>query len=506
MRILNKLGGTSALALMLAAQTASADVTAKEVWENWRDYMVSMGYEVAASTDMSGDVLTVSGIDMSMDFEPDDGTVSMNMDSITFSENGDGTVSIQVPEVMPIKISFATENEPNVNLQIDYRHDDLVITASGVPDDMSYDMTADQLSMKLESLDVEGEDVSADDVNFMLTMANVAGVSTMKTAESRTIGQDFTADSLTYDIDFTDPVEGGRGMFKGAVSGIKFTGTGDLPLEVDTSDVTAMLAAGFSIDGGFEYQSGSGEFKAEGPDGNVEGSSSSEGGTAKVRMNQSELIYDVAAQNSVVNISGDEIPFGIGFNMDEALFKLAMPISKSDEEQDFGFALTLGNFAMDETLWNLFDPSAALPRDPATISLDLEGKAKVLVDFLDPEQAALLDQSGAVPGELNALTLKNLLVSAAGATLTGMGDFVFDNTQDFNGMPKPTGAVDLKLVGGNGLIDKLVMMGMLPDEQAMGARMMMGLFAVPGDAPDTLNSKIEINDEGHVLANGQRIQ
>ena len=90
--------------------------------------------------------------------------------------------------------------------------------------------------------------------------------------------------------------------------------------------------------------------------------------------------------------------------------------------------------------------------------------------------------------------------------MTGMGDFVFDNTQEFNGMPKPTGAVDLKLVGGNGLLDKLVLMGLLPEEQAMGARMMMGLFTVPVDAEDTLTSKIEINDEGHVLANGQRIQ
>jgi hypothetical protein len=55
-------------------------------------------------------------------------------------------------------------------------------------------------------------------------------------------------------------------------------------------------------------------------------------------------------------------------------------------------------------------------------------------------------------------------------------------------------------------LDKLVLMGLLPEEQAMGARMMMGLFAVPGGAEDTLTSKIEINDEGHVLANGQRIQ
>ena len=106
------------------------------------------------------------------------------------------------------------------------------------------------------------------------------------------------------------------------------------------------------------------------------------------------------------------------------------------------------------------------------------------------------------------MTLKTLLVDAAGAKLSGTGDFTFDNTDlaTFGGVPRPTGAVDLQLAGANGLLDKLVAMGLLPQEQAMGARMMMGLFAVPGEAEDTLSSKIEINDQGHVLANGQRIQ
>lgn len=506
MRILNRLGATSALALILAAQTASADVTAKEVWENWSDYFEGMGYDLTASTDFSGNVLTVSKVDMSMKLAADEGAVSMKMDRLTFTENGDGTVLIQIPEVMPISISITPKDDATVNMQIDYKHSGLVMTASGVPDDMTYDMTADQLSMALASLDVEGEDVSADDIKFNISMANIAGFSKMKTGDMRAVSQDFTADTLSYDMDFTDPIEGGRGLFNGTITGVRMAATGNLPLEVDASDVAAMLAAGFSVDGGFEYESGSGEFKAEGPDGNIEGTSSSEGGTAKVTMDQSKLTYDVAARNASVNVAGDDIPFGIGFKMDESLFKLAMPISKSDEEQDFGLAMTFGNFTMDDTLWNLFDPSSTLPRDPATVSFDLEGKAKVLIDFLDPNQATLLEQSGAVPGELNALTLKNLLVSVAGATLTGVGDFIFDNTQEFNGMPKPTGAVDLKLVGGNGLLDKLVMMGMLPEEEAMGARMMMGLFAVPGEAADTLNSKIEINDEGHVLANGQRIQ
>ena len=104
--------------------------------------------------------------------------------------------------------------------------------------------------------------------------------------------------------------------------------------------------------------------------------------------------------------------------------------------------------------------------------------------------------------------MNTLVVDAAGARLEGQGDVTFDNTDQttFPGMPKPVGAVDLSLVGGNGLLDKLVGMGMLPEEQAMGARMMMGLFAVPGTEPDTLSSKIEFTEDGQVLANGQRIK
>jgi hypothetical protein len=140
------------------------------------------------------------------------------------------------------------------------------------------------------------------------------------------------------------------------------------------------------------------------------------------------------------------------------------------------------------------------------VVLDLSGKAKVLVDFLDPDAAAAMATTA--PGELQALTVDKVLVNAAGAKLEGSGDFTFDNTDTttFPGMPKPVGAVDVTLAGGNGLLDKLVAMGLLPDEQAMGARMMMGLFAVPGDAPDTLKSKVEFTQDGQVLANGQRIK
>ncbi|MEM1234851.1 MAG: DUF2125 domain-containing protein, partial [Pseudomonadota bacterium] len=76
----------------------------------------------------------------------------------------------------------------------------------------------------------------------------------------------------------------------------------------------------------------------------------------------------------------------------------------------------------------------------------------------------------------------------------------------FGGFPAPDGAVDLRLVGGNGLIDALIQMGLLPPDQAMGARMMLGLFMTPSDGPDTLTSRIEVRPDGQVLANGQRIR
>jgi hypothetical protein len=62
------------------------------------------------------------------------------------------------------------------------------------------------------------------------------------------------------------------------------------------------------------------------------------------------------------------------------------------------------------------------------------------------------------------------------------------------------------LRGGNALLDTLVSMGLVPEQEAAGARMMMGLFAVAGAEPDTLNSTIEVQGNGQIFANGQRIQ
>ena len=129
-----------------------------------------------------------------------------------------------------------------------------------------------------------------------------------------------------------------------------------------------------------------------------------------------------------------------------------------------------------------------------------------LVDIMDIKSEAA--QSAEVKGELHAITLNKLQVTGGGADLNGTGDFTFNNDDltSFKGMPAPTGTMNLKLTGGNTLIDTLIELGVLPTDDAMGIRMALGLITVAGDGEDTLISDIEITDDGHILANGQRLK
>ena len=57
----------------------------------------------------------------------------------------------------------------------------------------------------------------------------------------------------------------------------------------------------------------------------------------------------------------------------------------------------------------------------------------------------------------------------------------------------------------NELIDGLIATGLLAEEDAMGARMMIAMFANPGAGEDEVTSVLEFKDKGF-FANGQQLQ
>ena len=234
------------------------------------------------------------------------------------------------------------------------------------------------------------------------------------------------------------------------------------------------------------------------PEGNFLGKSSSGQTNGRFAFDRSGFSYSGDSRNTIAEIAGPIPDFplaSLSYTIDAGEFDMAFPLMTSEEAQPFRLGFAMDGVRISEDLWSLFDPKRALPRDPLNMALDIEGTTIVA---LDP-----FDDGDVVPFRQTRATLNNLLLSVAGAALTGNGSVIDTSTGD---IPSGIGELNLMLTGGNTLLDALVAMGLLPDEQAMGARMILGMFARPGDGPDTLVSKIEVKEDGTILANGQRIK
>ena len=499
--------GTGAAAvLIITAQGAFADVTAQDVWSDWKAYMTGTGYTVTGTESQSGNVLTVSDISMTMPLPDQDGTGGLTMPEIQFIENGDGTVNVMLPKDFPM--TFAGEGDgEKFSAEILYSHDGSPMVVSGDTSAMTYDYATSQATITLGKLIGDGEEMPEGALKASVMINDFAANTVMQIADQRSYTQTSSMAEVTYDLAFQDPDSDDAGTVTGSLKNVTGTAVSSIPSGLDSPEMPALIKAGLSVDANVAYTGGNSAISVTGSD-SFDMQSTSAGGSFGVTMSKDGLSYDVGQKDISVNVSGSEIPFPLALSMAETGFKLLMPVSQSDEEQDFGLGITLRDFAVPEMLWGMVDPTGTLPHDPATIVLDLAGKGKLLFDMFDPESMKAMERGAQKPGEFNAVTIKQLLVTAAGAKLTGTGDFTFNNEDlvTFDGMPAPDGSANIELVGANGLIDNLITMGLLSDSDAMGARMMMGMFGVPGEGEDTLTSEIKVSEDGQIHANGQRIK
>ena len=490
------------LALLLSTTAVTAEVTAEQVWDNWKEWMTAYQGEVTVGSEArDGDTLNIETVAMLMEIP--DGQVSAIIDSLSFTDNGDGSVSVTMAPEYTIKMNADPVDAEAVDMTMRLVQNGMTMLVTGAPDEMTYAMTADSYGVVVDEVLAEG---IKQPLTLEVMMNDITGSYETVQRDVMEVSYLMNAASADINMNFTDLETEGRATFQSKIDAVTMSGKSALP-EGDFSDNPAMMmSAGLLGNGGYTFGKSASNFSFADNGQTMSGNGSSEGGELAVSMDEDGIGYKGLTRGLDMNVQTGDLPFPLSFAMAEYGFDFLMPMSKSEEPQDFGLAVNLSEFTMADALWNMFDPSTVLPREPATVSFDMDGKANWFFDLMDPEQAAALE-SAETPGEIHTLDLNNLLVELAGAKLTGDGAFEFDNTDTvtFDGMPRPEGAVNLKLEGGNGLIDKLSSLGFLPEEQAMGARMMLGLFTTP-TGEDELTSKIEVNPEGHVLANGQRLR
>lgn len=506
-------GGTAAL--LVLAGTAQADVTASEVWANMSGFYGLAGYTVTTGgIEDTGSAVRLTDVKIAFP-NPSAGLqagleidVFASLPSMALQDVGDGTVAVSVPDSYALLMEITPAGEETGTLGMTISQPGAQIVASGAPDQVSYAASLPEVVARVDRIEVPGEGQITDAVDASLRLADVAATYTLSSG-SAALAMEMSASSAALAMDVQEP--GGPGALAAAFEykDLTWVAASTLAQGATPGDLTQMLRAGFTSDtalahGGASY---SFQFSDRGDSMDVAGSAAS--GAATVTMSAAAgMSYLISNAGMALRVAGSQIPLPeVTLAAEKTAFGLTMPVLAGETPQDLGLQLRLEGLSVSDMIWGMIDPGAQLPRDPATLIVDLSGKANWFLDVMDPMAMAAFQ--GGLPGALHQLTANDITLAIAGAELTAQGAFDIDmeNMTTFPGAPAPTGTLDLKLTGANALMDTLVAMGLLPQDQAMGARMMLGLFAQPGEGPDSLVSKIEVDGAtGAVSANGQRLQ
>lgn len=501
---------TALLVGLMAPQTALADITADDVWQNYRDYVSVFGSDFTTTPVRDGGTLTVHDLAMQFELPMNAGKITVTSTGFSLTEQADGTVLMTYPN--PIFYSLAADlgEQGGFSGKLAISHEGLLSTASGTPGDITYAFAADHMTMtlrdvqsdKFDDFEITASGELADfSTNTRITVAThvtvdstVGGgaISYVSQFKDRTgVVMDATggADSMSQATVIKLPRSGMDIMNMAAAFRDGLTGTG-------TSHLTGYFTSQTTTQSGKEIQAQTTRTRDQ---------------TTQFKVDQAGLQMSGAAHESEMTFrSPNDIPFPVEFQMQAVSGAMTLPWASSLELQDMAISLSLDGLTMAEDLWALFDSDQALPRDPATIVLDMSAEIKNFVNWLDFRAVQALENSKDTPVELHGVTLNTLTVDMAGARLTGNGAASFDNSdlETYGGFPKPTGALDLALQGGNGLLDTLVSAGLIAEADATGARMMLGMVAAPDPqaGEDAMKSRLEITEQGHILANGQRLR
>lgn len=493
-----------ALACVAMSGLARADVTAEQVWENWRGLSGDMGQTVVTSAETrSGDRLIVSGAVFTLT-DPQ-AVITSRIDEIVFRERGDGTVEVTMSPAVALSAVRSGTPDKDMNLDITLRQEGLTIIVTDEAEGLRHDIVANRLTTSLDRIEAEDDDTV---MSGTAVIEDLTGTYLVGGGATDLVRSALDVARVTIDMEAESARDNAALKLNAVLNDMQFSGEmREITAMIDAAEARKGLPEGFGLQGRYLIGSSSLKMDFTGPDGPVLTSIDSGASTLDLLFNDETLRYDAAGGPTTILVKGPSAPVPEArLSIDAARLGFAMPTARTDAPQDISAITRFEGLTLGPDLWSLFDPSGLLPRDPLDLIVDIAGKARFLVDPFDP--AAMAAAGAEQPIELHDLDLRQLLLSGLGAKVTGTGGFTFDNSDliSYDGFPKPVGEINLTIDGANQLIDRLSTLGLLPQNEAMNFRMLLGLFARPGDTPDSLTSKIEMRPDGTVHANGQRLK
>jgi hypothetical protein len=480
-------------AVLWSAGAAMADISAPQLWAEWQDMQRDLGTTITAEDEQyAGGVLTLTNVATrsQVDQMESNGRIAQ----IVLRELADGTVRVELAPVYALSTIDRSSGETTITT-MEMRHSGLDILASGDSAERTYDYSAREVILDVGDVTIDGEAIPFETTIAAQELAsryiiNVEGAGYPFTSADSLGAMQIRANSsdpsegtvdLVYELSNLESAFFGS-MGDGAGSGVPFG-----PLSV-------------ALQGELTHAGSRLQVAADTPDGDFQMEARTGTGTLAMDISPTQFgVFSDTAEAEMRGIVGG-LPLPLEASVGRTTFGLTMPLTRTDGPAPVNLTLGLRDVVMSDVLWGLFDPQGLIPRDPATIALDLEGTATLLSDLTDaPETFGALQGP---PAEINSLRINTFEVTVGGAQLLGTGAATFDNAGP---IPSPVGRVNLSLTGGFALLDQLAALGLVPPEQVGMVRMMSGMFARP-TGPDALASEIEFVEGGGILVNGFPVQ
>lgn len=530
---------SSALALAAMTVPALADVTPEQVWQSWVDYYKSVGYTVTeGSRDKAGSTLTVKDVKITGGAEAS--RVAFDVPEVALSDMGDGKVKTVFADHMTIDMSGTNTEGDAYELPATLDLPGNSMVSSGAPEDMTHEFTYPTLKVTLSKLTSGGKETALPVTFSLLDSTGTAHLAAGK------YDYDMSSAKLSFEGDVTDENQENV-KFAGSAEKLSSKGSMNMPGQIANleTQLGAALRNGLAMDGTMQVGPVNATFQFSGKDENGQDTSGAgkydgKGFDARFKLAQDGMGYQIGSDAFAFEMTSPQMPMPIRYGIEKASFDLQMPVSKEDAPQPFKLAYNLSGATLGDEIWAAFDPQAKLPRDPASLDLDLTGTMKVIRDVLDTPpppkadaaasdattaqgtpsadadasapadgaeaQASDADEPAADPSPFEPveLAINQLALKALGASVQASGELKAPESGD---MSAPVGQIHAEYNGLNGLIDKLAAAGLIPDNQLMSVRMMLAMFAKPVEGnPDKQVTDVEFKDGGQIFANGQQIK
>lgn len=498
------------------AAPAAADVTPEEAWTVYEDLIRAYGMDVTSTSSRTGDILAIEDITVTLPIPAEFATVSIGTGPIDIADDGDGTLTVAYPNDMTLDLvaDFSPLGGERFEASVDMSLDGLDIGISGTPEALVIESTADGFSMTLGSVNVPTDPeltaMIASAADMSMTFGPYSTSTTLDRADGLfTMEGTSSIEGMTYQGRIDIPEEDFVSTFSGSTESSESTMSQVVPeAGIDYTNLAAALRDGLAFTVATTTTGTTSRNISTVEEMETEQSSSVGRNTATFTFDATGLHTSGEAADMAMTYSMPPLmPAPVELSASSATFAMDLPVLATGKAQQARLAIGLDGLALSDQIWRMFDPSGLLPRDPSSLDVDIEAQVTLLHDFLDFMTMARVMDEGGMPAELESVTINALDLSVAGAALESSGSFTFDfsDMTTFGGMPRPEGSATATLSGANALIDTLIEMGLISDEDAMGARMGMGMFA-ESVGEDMLRTEIEVTDEAQVIVNGQRIR